>query len=189
MADVPTLDQSSDSDEQSVCESTEVTTTVFVAPAALFLTPEDFVRAEEKRKKEAVKRAAKKKAKKDAKSAQDAADAAAVVAVQEAAAQEAQRAADEAALAAARKAARKAEGKSDEPDDELLCPITLCIMKDPVVAADLMTYERGAIEDWLSKVKPGKVAVSPMTGSALEHTMLSPNRFILRRIQKWEAEN
>ena len=43
--------------------------------------------------------------------------------------------------------------------DELVCPITLEIMSDPVVAADGRTYERSAIEDWLSTGKQ----TSPLT--------------------------
>ena len=36
-------------------------------------------------------------------------------------------------------------------DDELLCPITLEIFRDPVVASDGHTYERKAIEEWIQK--------------------------------------
>jgi hypothetical protein len=30
------------------------------------------------------------------------------------------------------------------------CPLTRCLMLDPVMAPDGFTYERAAIEDWLS---------------------------------------
>ena len=34
---------------------------------------------------------------------------------------------------------------------EFLCPITLCPMKDPVIAADGHSYERSALETWLKR--------------------------------------
>ena len=37
------------------------------------------------------------------------------------------------------------------PDDSLLCPITLEIFRDPVVAKDGHTYERQAIVEWIGK--------------------------------------
>ncbi len=42
---------------------------------------------------------------------------------------------------------------------------------DPVVAADGESYERAAIEAWLSE----HGAVSPATGMPLQHTALVPN--------------
>lgn len=42
---------------------------------------------------------------------------------------------------------------------------------DPVAAADGESYEKAAIEQWLSE----HGAVSPTTGAALEHTDLVPN--------------
>lgn len=41
---------------------------------------------------------------------------------------------------------------------------------DPVLVADGFTYERSAIEDWLSRR-----AISPMTNAPLFHTALVPN--------------
>lgn len=41
---------------------------------------------------------------------------------------------------------------------------------DPVIAADGFTYERSAIEDWLSRKK-----TSPMTNALLAHEGLVPN--------------
>lgn len=50
------------------------------------------------------------------------------------------------------------------------CPITLCAINDPVVAADGHTYDRSAIEDWMSRN-----ATSPLTGEPLLHKSLVPN--------------
>ena len=68
-----------------------------------------------------------------------------------------------------------------EPPDEYLCPITQELMRDPVIASDGHTYERGAIEIWFSK----KV-VSPKTGSALETSATFPNHIMRRQIIEWQ---
>jgi hypothetical protein len=57
--------------------------------------------------------------------------------------------------------------------DELLCPITLCIMQDPVLAMDGHTYERAAIEDWLCRSR-----ASPRTGAPLITELLIPNHAV-----------
>ena len=54
--------------------------------------------------------------------------------------------------------------------EEVMCPISLERMVDPVTAADGLTYERAAIEDWLSKK-----AVSPLTNEPLADLSLRPN--------------
>ena len=54
--------------------------------------------------------------------------------------------------------------------DEYYCPITHEIMKDPVVASDGFTYERAAIEKWLSEKN-----TSPKTNEALPDKRLVPN--------------
>ena len=50
------------------------------------------------------------------------------------------------------------------------CPITHELMRDPVVTADGMTYERTAIERWLIQHD-----TSPLTGTRLPHTQVIPN--------------
>lgn len=60
------------------------------------------------------------------------------------------------------------------PDDDLICPILLEEMRDPVVlAGDGKTYERSAIEAWLSKSR-----ISPLLGLELNDVSLSPNECI-----------
>eukprot|EP00759_Apiculatamorpha_spiralis_P041556 PhF_6_TR40182/c1_g1_i2/m.59591 len=46
--------------------------------------------------------------------------------------------------------------------DEFLCPITLMVMKDPVVASDGQTYERTAIQQWLSESQTSPLTRQPM---------------------------
>lgn len=65
-----------------------------------------------------------------------------------------------------------------------ICPISHCIMKDPVIAADGFTYDRESIEAWVSEKEAAEQAVtSPMTSEILEHTMLVPNRNLKSTIQ------
>ncbi len=55
------------------------------------------------------------------------------------------------------------------------------VMREPVVAADGHTYERAALEQWLSLAAPGAPGRSPMTGLPLAHPHVSPN-FALRSL-------
>jgi hypothetical protein len=57
--------------------------------------------------------------------------------------------------------------------NELMCPITLCVMTDPVLAMDGHTYERAAIERWLRTRR-----TSPRTGASLPSRQLVPNHAI-----------
>ncbi|EOD13073.1 hypothetical protein EMIHUDRAFT_212771 [Emiliania huxleyi CCMP1516] len=89
--------------------------------------------------------------------------------------------------------ARVAEGASspaaeaplegeEEPPDDFICPITTEVMSDPVMAADGHAYERSAIERWLATK-----STSPLTGGALEHSILVPNHMLRRQIRDWEG--
>lgn len=71
-----------------------------------------------------------------------------------------------------RAVARRAEWTARAPiEDELLCPITLEELRDPVVlAGDGRMYERHAIETWLKKSR-----MSPMTGMELVDVSLTAN--------------
>uniref|UniRef100_A0A7S2W1H5 U-box domain-containing protein n=1 Tax=Rhizochromulina marina TaxID=1034831 RepID=A0A7S2W1H5_9STRA len=62
------------------------------------------------------------------------------------------------------------------PPKEFLCPLTLEIFVEPVVAADGFTYERGAIQIWFEAHDR-----SPVTNLPLPTTHLYPN-FVLRAI-------
>ena len=48
-------------------------------------------------------------------------------------------------------------------------------MWDPVTTADGFTYERAAIEAYLSRFQPPTKPLSPMTALALPNTVLLPN--------------
>ncbi|XP_006813234.1 WD repeat, SAM and U-box domain-containing protein 1-like [Saccoglossus kowalevskii] len=72
---------------------------------------------------------------------------------------------------------------SDIPD-ELLCPITRELMRDPVIASDGYSYERSSIESWITSGKN----TSPMTNSPLPNTVLMPNRMLKMLIQRQESK-
>jgi hypothetical protein len=59
------------------------------------------------------------------------------------------------------------------PSESLLCPITLELFRDPVLAQDGHTYEKEAIEDWIRKN-----GTSPKTGQQLSIEHLSPNHIV-----------
>ena len=54
---------------------------------------------------------------------------------------------------------------------EFKCPISLELMKDPVVASDGCTYERDSIQKWLAEHN-----TSPATNEPLQHRLLFQNR-------------
>ena len=60
-----------------------------------------------------------------------------------------------------------------------LCPITQCIMKEPVVAEDGQTYERSAIREWFRMGKN----VSPLTGATIGKRLV-PNHCIKSAISQ-----
>lgn len=68
-----------------------------------------------------------------------------------------------------------------------LCPISLQIMKDPVITLTGITYDRESIEQWLVKAKEHKC---PVTKQSLPRgSDLTPNHTLRRLIQAWCSEN
>lgn len=59
-------------------------------------------------------------------------------------------------------------------EEFLICPITMQLFKDPVIASDGYTYEREAMQQWLSTGHNR----SPVTNEQLENTKLISNRVI-----------
>ena len=66
-------------------------------------------------------------------------------------------------------------------DDALLCPLTLALFHDPVVAEDGHTYERNAIETWIQKN-----GTSPITRKPILLTNLIPNYTVKKIIDRFE---
>jgi hypothetical protein len=69
-----------------------------------------------------------------------------------------------------------AAAESDEVPNEYLCPITMDIMRDPVIAMDGHTYDRKAISSWLAKSQK-----SPKTNTLL------PSKQVMQRERLCQA--
>ncbi|EHA8591370.1 U-box domain-containing protein 16-like [Cocos nucifera] len=64
------------------------------------------------------------------------------------------------------------------------CPISLELMRDPVVVASGQTYDRESISRWIASGH----ATCPNTGQALSHTNLIPNKALKNLIFQWCRE-
>ena len=65
--------------------------------------------------------------------------------------------------------------------DDLQCPISQELMRDPVVAADGRTYERAQIAAWIGRGHN----TSPMTNERLAHTHLCSNDIARERVRQF----
>ncbi|XP_011046430.1 PREDICTED: E3 ubiquitin-protein ligase PUB22-like [Populus euphratica] len=63
-----------------------------------------------------------------------------------------------------------------------LCPISLQIMKDPVIVPTGITYDRESIEKWLFS---GKNDTCPVTKQVISGCEVTPNHTLRRLIQSW----
>lgn len=81
-----------------------------------------------------------------------------------------------------RSAAEEAKAVREWPA-QFMCPITFEPMVDPVVAQDGQTYERVAVEEWLTTND-----TSPLTGAVLEHRELTPNVALHQLIDQFHAD-
>ena len=73
--------------------------------------------------------------------------------------------------------------KGKAPPPEFLCPITLAVMHDPVLAADGSTYERDAIAHWIEQVPR-----SPLTNLPLASAALVPDDELHGTIGRWARQ-
>eukprot|EP00249_Psilotum_nudum_P015817 c25532_g2_i2 orf=262-2265(+) len=79
-------------------------------------------------------------------------------------------------------AAAKAEKlKSTVVPDDFRCPISLELMKDPVIVATGQTYERSCIRKWLDSGNK----TCPKTQQVLSHLGLTPNYVLRSLIAQW----
>ncbi len=69
--------------------------------------------------------------------------------------------------------------------EEYICPISLSVMKDPVMSKDGKNFEKRAILDWLTR---GNVNC-PLTRLPLKPSLLVPNASLKLSIDKWKKEN
>ncbi len=77
-------------------------------------------------------------------------------------------------------AAELPDGRA-RPPEELFCPITLALMRDPVSTCDGQAYERDAITKWLLEHR-----TSPLTGLELASSALIPNLPLRRMCDDWQ---
>lgn len=80
---------------------------------------------------------------------------------------------------------------SVEPPSQLVCPITLDVMEDPVLATDGHTYDRKAIErhfEFNCIRQPGRPVLSPKTGEPLPSHDLFPNVAIRSLLREWQEK-
>ncbi|GLU02376.1 hypothetical protein SLE2022_196280 [Rubroshorea leprosula] len=69
--------------------------------------------------------------------------------------------------------------------DDFRCPISLELMKDPVIVSTGQTYERSCIEKWLGEGH----GTCPKTQQALTSTALTPNYVLRSLIAQWCETN
>ncbi|XP_038681964.1 U-box domain-containing protein 10-like isoform X2 [Tripterygium wilfordii] len=69
--------------------------------------------------------------------------------------------------------------------DDFLCPISLELMRDPVIVATGQTYERSYIQRWID----GENATCPKTQQKLENLTLTPNYVLRNLITQWCTEH
>ncbi|KAH9325201.1 hypothetical protein KI387_005379, partial [Taxus chinensis] len=77
--------------------------------------------------------------------------------------------------------------KSSSPaiPDDFRCPISLELMKDPVIVATGQTYERACIQKWLDSGH----RTCPKTQQVLPHIVLTPNYVLRSLIAQWCESN
>ncbi|XP_073280637.1 U-box domain-containing protein 17-like [Primulina huaijiensis] len=68
---------------------------------------------------------------------------------------------------------------------DFCCPISLDLMKDPVIVSTGQTYDRASIMRWMGEGH----STCPKTGQMLLHTRLVPNRALRNFIMQWCLAN
>ena len=68
--------------------------------------------------------------------------------------------------------------------NEFLCPITMMIMRDPVIISDGYSYERAAILQWLSR-NP----FSPLTRQPIDINFIQINYALRAAIERYHSES
>ncbi|KAL3928057.1 MAG: hypothetical protein SGBAC_012813 [Bacillariaceae sp.] len=77
------------------------------------------------------------------------------------------------------------ESSSDQVPDGFICPISLELMRDPVMNRNGQTYERKCILQWLHKGNTH----CPLTREPLRPSQLVPNNALKVRIRRWSMEH
>jgi hypothetical protein len=77
-------------------------------------------------------------------------------------------------------AAARKRGRSSDVPRGFVCPITLAVMTNPVIAADGHSYEQRALEEWFKSHN-----TSPITNLPLAHKLLVPNHALKSSIDDY----
>ena len=72
--------------------------------------------------------------------------------------------------------------EDEAPPNDLMCPITHALMREPVRASDGCVYDRHAITRWFSQRLS-----SPLTGEQLDSGRLDPCDGLRKRAEAWAA--
>lgn len=80
---------------------------------------------------------------------------------------------------------KSSSGISQIVPKDFCCPISLDLMRDPVIVSTGQTYDRSSIVRWIEEGH----RTCPNSGQALSHTRLVPNRSLRNLIAQWCAAN
>ena len=79
---------------------------------------------------------------------------------------------------------RAAEARVTSEFPQYQCPLSLSIMRDPVVTADGQSYERNQIEQWFRQCRDAKEPVTSPLRAPLASDALVPNNSLRRAIEE-----
>ena len=78
------------------------------------------------------------------------------------------------------------DGGADEGEDEMMCPVSLELMCDPVETESRKVYDRHTIEAWFATCRAkGEPLTDPMTKEELPSAKLRPKQALKERIRKY----
>ena len=70
------------------------------------------------------------------------------------------------------------------PPDDYMCPLSLCLMDDPVTTMAGSVYERAQIAEWLRDN-----VTDPKTNTKMRSKKLVPAHLVKGMIQQWREEH
>lgn len=73
---------------------------------------------------------------------------------------------------------------SPSPPEELLCPITKALIRDPVIASNGVSYDKDAIEMWLALGN----SEFPAGGGVVADRQLRPNSALAAKVAQFKQQ-
>lgn len=77
------------------------------------------------------------------------------------------------------------EEEEEQPDPSFICPLTLEVMRDPLMDRKGLNFERHAIVEWLNRGN----ATCPLTREPLSYSKLVPNAALRLKIEQWKKDH